>query len=159
MKSRGGPPLWLMNSRGGPTFLGCMLMNSRGGPPILRVNFYRSYGTFFSSFRGHQTLFLKISNLTNHLPFKTLVYMGCHKSLPTYWYRALVGIDLTWRQIKCFFATLHYVLINQTTITYLKWPSRHNRLSVLTSSSDVFTNLFHEFSHSLSSWILVWNSF
>ena len=29
-------PLWLMNSRGGPPFLGCMLMNSRGGPPILR---------------------------------------------------------------------------------------------------------------------------
>ena len=43
-----------------------------------------------------------------------------------------------------FFATLHYVLINQT-ITCLKWPSRHNRLSVMTSSSDVFTNLFHEF--------------
>ena len=36
MKPRGGPPLWLMNSRGGPPFLGCMLMNSRGGPPILR---------------------------------------------------------------------------------------------------------------------------
>ena len=35
MKSRGGPPLWLMNSRDGPLFLGCMLMNSRGGPPIL----------------------------------------------------------------------------------------------------------------------------
>ena len=26
----------VMNSRGGPPFLGCMLMNSRGGPPILR---------------------------------------------------------------------------------------------------------------------------
>ena len=36
MKPRGGPPLWLMNSRGGPPFLGCMLMDSRGGPPILR---------------------------------------------------------------------------------------------------------------------------
>ena len=36
MKPRGGPPLWLMNSRGGPPFLGCILMNSRGGPPILR---------------------------------------------------------------------------------------------------------------------------
>ena len=36
MKSRGGPPLWLKNSRGGPPFFGCMLMNSRGGLPILR---------------------------------------------------------------------------------------------------------------------------
>ena len=36
MKPRGGPPLWLMNSRGGPHFLGCMLMNSRGRSPILR---------------------------------------------------------------------------------------------------------------------------
>ena len=44
MNSKGGLPLWWMNSRGGPPLLDCMLMNSRRGPPF--------WGCMLMNFRG-----------------------------------------------------------------------------------------------------------